>query len=445
MSVSQFINKTVEFKFRGMVLHFDLSQGLFSSAGIDTGTKLLLKVFSRILDEDKAAGKFPPGSVLDAGCGIGVIGICAAKSGCVQVRCQDRDELARLFTIHNAAQNNIPLSILDAFTEALLAGKGLLPAAASSDTGGWDMILSNIPAKAGKPVLEDFVRQSVQLLNPGGRVIIVAVNTLADFFRKHIGIDAELLQYEQGPGHKVFTFSRKQQVKNECPQLPDNYNGSDNPPDFLTQNPSYFRTTVNAIIEEIPVQLETIHGASGFDSPGTAVLNAAKLIKNISLNHYPTDSDSPVLIHEPQQGFFPCWLLTYIPQNRPVVLCGRNILELQASRHNIASFHKGKITIVLAVDLHFNQDDLLNAACGMKFAFIAAFPDLLPAGSIPKGTDQLAVIWNSLPQLLSRNGLFLAAFSSSDAERFDRKKPSGFTRIGGIKRHGFRSLAYYYL
>ncbi|MDR0495415.1 MAG: methyltransferase [Treponema sp.] len=93
---------------------FDLSQGLFSSAGVDAGTQLLLKVFSRVLDEDNAAGKSPPRRVLDSGCGAGIIGICAAAAilrlarNSVLARCQDRDELARLVTLHNARLNNIP-------------------------------------------------------------------------------------------------------------------------------------------------------------------------------------------------------------------------------------------------------------------------------------------------------------------------------------------------
>ena len=78
----------------------------------------------------------------------------------------------------------------------------------------------------------------------------------------------------------------------------------------------------------------------------------------------------------------------------------------------------------------------------LKFAFIAAFPELLPQSSLPKGTDQLGSLWEALPPILNKSGIFLAAFGSSDAERFDRKKLRGFTRLGSIKRKGFRALAY---
>jgi 16S rRNA G1207 methylase RsmC len=96
-------NREVPFRFRGIDFRFALSLGLFSSADIDRGSRLLLKVLSRLLDESPSGG-LPPRRVLDAGCGIGVIGICAARalmaagSPPLAVRAQDRDELARIFS-----------------------------------------------------------------------------------------------------------------------------------------------------------------------------------------------------------------------------------------------------------------------------------------------------------------------------------------------------------
>jgi hypothetical protein len=90
----------------------------------------------------------------------------------------------------------------------------------------------------------------------------------------------------------------------------------------------------------------------------------------------------------------------------------------------------------------------VEAAGGRQYGFIAAFPELLPQSALPKtakgnhGPDQLSALWDSLPPLLAEGGLFLAAFGSSEAERFDRKKPAGFTRLGSVKRDGFRALGY---
>jgi len=442
-----------------------------------------------------AAEKPLPRRILDAGCGTGVIGICVAAAIAntnqheLLVRCQDRDELARLITAHNAAQNGIPPAVLEAHTEPLLAGPG---------DAHWDLILTNIPAKAGTPVLEDFVRRSAGLLNPGGKVIMVAVHTLADFFRERIAADAELLSEHKSPGHSVFVYGK---TANQPPALA--VNGG---PDLITQHPFYIRTTVTHVIEDIPVHLTTIHGASGFDQPGGAVLAAVKLARKLGQEQFPLNA--PLLIHEPDQGFFPCWLTAFLnnltlAKNCPrtgervdeqkqhgvspimlhspekalgrrhegtkeekkegltnntlpslipfvssvpwclgekssLVLSGRNILALEAARHNTGQ----TATIVPAADLRLGETALLQAAKGRPFGCIAAFPELLPQSSLPKGVDQLAVIWDAMPPLLAGDGILLVTFSSSDAERFDRKKPAGFTRLGSVKRNGFRALAY---
>ena len=432
--LKNYICKTVTFKFRGMDFVFDLSQGLFSSADVDWGTRMLLKIFSQVLDEDAAAGKAPPLRILDSGCGTGVIGICAAAAvlqlakGGVLVRCQDRDELARLVTTHNAAQNGIPPSVLEAQTGPLLAGT-----ACDSQTGRWDMILSNIPAKAGMPVLEDFIRRSAGLLSSAGRCIIVAVRPLADFIRKQIEADAELLLEHQGPGHSVFVYGKAEDRDVAVPV--------DDGPGFCALHPFYFRAAVMCRMENIPIYLETVYGASGFDNPGGAVSAAVKLILRMGPQQFAKGGD-PVLIHEPGQGFFPCWLVEFLrgagQMREPPVLSGRNILALRASQHNTSQ----AAAAVPSADLQLGRTALLEAAGGRLYGCIAAFPELLPQSSLPKGANQLAALWDSVPPLLAGGGLFLASFGSTDAERFDRKKPPDFTRLGSIKRDGFRALAY---
>jgi len=399
-------------------LAFDLSHGLFSSAGVDVGTQLLLKVFSRMLDGD--AWKPPPGRVLDAGCGVGVIGICAAATldGSV-VRCQDRDELARLLTLHNAAKNGVSL---EAFAEPLLAGP---------KDERWDLILSNIPAKAGTPILEDFVSRSLGLLNPGGRVAIVVVHTLASFFRERIALaGAELLSEQEGSGHSVFVYA------------PGEGQGAEATVEaglgFLSRHPFYARASARCKIEGVSVGIEAVHGASGFDDAGNAVTVAAKLAGRIGPEKISPDRNAPLLVHEPGQGFFPCWLLGFLQGRGAVVLSGRNILALEAARHNVSP----QVTIVPVADLRLGGAALLEAIGGEKYACLAAFPELLPQSSLPKGTDQLAALWDSVPPLLAVGGTLLVTFASSDAERFDRRKPTGFTRLGDLKRDGFRALAY---
>jgi SAM-dependent methyltransferase len=443
-----------DFNFRRQTFRFALSQGLFSSAGIDPGTVLLLRFFSRLMDGDRREGRLPPRAVLDAGCGTGVIGICAAASlagpgnEAPGVRCQDRDELARIFTEYNARRNGLGPERLSAHAEPLLAGP---------PGSRWDLILSNVPAKAGKPVLEDFVFRSAALLNPGGRALIVAVHPLADFFRAWIAAaGAPLLGEEGGPGYRVFLYG------------PSGAQGEpvQTGPSLLRDYPPYLRTRGDYVMEGTAYHLDAVQGAGDFDSPGGGIQAAAKLLARFPPEAVPP---GPVLVHEGGPGHFPAWFAARRGGRLagPLVLSGRNILALEAARHNVeaSASHNGApqsaapqgatatggVQLVPAADLQLGAEALLAAAAGRRFGFIAAFPELLPQSALPKEADSdlqsksaLAALWESLPPLLAEGGVCILTFSSADAERFDRKKPAGFTRLGDIKRGGFRALGYVY-
>jgi hypothetical protein len=491
--VEAYQNKTVDFKFRGRNFHFSLSQSLFSSADIDTGTRFLLKSFSRLLDENSQRGAPPPGTVLDAGCGTGIIGICAAgalsqgtkppgllspvagtpDAGSLYVRAQDRDELARRFTEYNAGKNDVSPSLLSVHTEPLLAGPPGVR---------WDLILSNIPAKAGKPVLEDFVFRSLNLLTPEGRVLIVAVNSLGNFFRSRINAaGALLLRDEPGREHTVFTYGSvlpQSPVKKEGPEKTGPLHGGAS---FIRDFPFYLRTAGDYELEEITYRIEAFEGVPDFDAPGGAVQGAVKLLPRLK-TAFPWESGggdrtaggpaSPgkdrapaILIYEPGQGHFPAWLVKYLERRRSsgaplrtlsFTFSGRNILALEAARHNTllalgvsAGFcpwgfpppHLGTIRIVPSVDLSPGEATAIQGPDppgerGFSYDFIAAFPESAPrAGG-------LGTLWAGLVKLLAPGGMVLAAFSSAQAEQFNRKKPKEFTRLGDLKRNGFRALAY---
>jgi hypothetical protein len=487
--VEPYTSKTAAFKFRGVELRFALSHGLFSSAGIDRGTALLLKVLSRLWDEDQAAGRHPPQNILDAGCGAGIIAVCAAAAlKTFHIRAQDRDELARLFTAYNARANGIDPDHFSARAEALLSG----PPGAR-----WDLILSNIPAKAGRPVLEHFVRRAALLLNPGGNVVIVAVNTLADFFRAHINqAGAALLREEPGPEHTVFVYTAGGGKPPPCLQpvnalhafrglpAPPSAGGPAAPPaggkprtrgaprnapgqnpeadnDFLAAHPCYLRRRAEYELEGLPLGLDTIHGAAGFDRPGGAAEAAAKLAIRLGRERI-ASAAAAVLVHEPEQGWFPAWLLAFLAREgaenrrpiREMAVSGRNILALEAARHNIrsAAQHPPEISIIPAVELSSGGLAGLLESGGSgaagpggekppagfgrgRFGLIAAFPETVPR------TDRRAALWDGVAAFLAPGGLAILALPSSEAERLDRVKPPGLRRLGDLKRKGFRALA----
>ena len=131
-----------------------------------------------------------------------------------------------------------------------------------------------------------------------------------------------------------------------------------------------------------------------------------------------------------------------------MVLSGRNILALEAARHNYSRFTHKPCLIVPAADLILGTAALNSAAAHTSgntksfYGLIIAFPQLLPQSSLSQDADQYTSLWDGASSLLCPGGIFIAAFSSTDAERFDRKKPSAFTRLGDIKREGFRALGY---
>jgi hypothetical protein len=432
-SITPYITKEVTFKFRGRVYEFALSHGLFSSADIDRGSRFLLRVFSKILDEGFfSATAAETLSVLDAGCGCGVLGICAglaltdlARGGSgggpgVKVRAQDRDELARLFTGYNGRRNGFASPALEAYTEVLLAG----PA-------GWDLILSNIPAKAGRPVLEDFIARSARMLRDGGLVLVVVVNPLALLFRDSITARGfSLLREEAGGDHTVFAYRGGASAAASGTAAGG------------TVTDAYGRGSGDFEIEGICYHIDAIHGAAGFDRPGAAVQAAAKLVKRLG-GKVPAciASNAAILVHEPDQGHFPAWFARCFPPDTECrfVLSGRNILALEAARRNLERATEGKAAAIgteLAVDIALSREELVRAGGGGGYGMAVLFPDLVP------GTDRIAAYWEGLAALLAENGIAVIALDASAAGKFDRQKSPGFTRLGDFRREGFRALAY---
>jgi SAM-dependent methyltransferase len=427
-----------DYRFRGLDFHFTLSHGLFSAAGVDGGTRLLLKVFSQKLD---TLFKAPPRTVLDAGCGAGILGICAARvlaGPGLRVRAQDRDELARRFTLFNARENGVPPAVLTAHTEPLLAG----PPDAS-----WDLILSNLPAKAGNRVLGDFVSRSASLLTTGGVSLVVVVQPLAALFRSRIQtLGLPLLHDESAGGYTVFMYGP---TGGDPGGRADGNSGPDSgPPGPIRESPlfpgaypCYHRGGGDFELEGTPYHIEALEGVRGFDRSGGAVEAAATLVRRL-VPAYPRNG--PILILEPDQGHFPVWLLRCLGREQAprIGLAGRNILALESARYNLRLSGQGgpenpapDPAVFPILDPDLDREALGNFAPG-GWGLIAAFPDLVPQ------TSRIGAYWEGFAALAAPGGTLIISLASTLAERFDRLKPRGFSRLGDLKRRGFRALGY---
>ena len=136
---------------------------MFAHDRLDPGTALLLEH----VDIN------PVKHVLDAGCGMGILGMFASQHGAGQVDLVDVNLLAVAATAKNLTDQERYLNA------RVLPSDGLQ---AVADTR-YDLIISNPPFHAGKGITYDvahaFMVHGRQLLRKGGRIVVVANRFLA--------------------------------------------------------------------------------------------------------------------------------------------------------------------------------------------------------------------------------------------------------------------------
>lgn len=175
MDLSHWYKKDVVLDWQRQRLSFEVSQSLFSSHDVDAGSRLLL----RSLDLDAVPIH---GRAIDYGCGYGVLGL-ALK----QVRPEwtieliDRDALAVEFTMWNAERFG-----WDA-TTGIVCRVGL--GVESAPSAGVDLLLWNVPGKAGQQVLQRLARDAIAALAMDGLLALVIVNPLAETLRTVIAAE----------------------------------------------------------------------------------------------------------------------------------------------------------------------------------------------------------------------------------------------------------------
>jgi 16S rRNA (guanine1207-N2)-methyltransferase len=140
----------------GVDLVVETLPGVFSADRLDEGTRLLLAHL------DVPAG----GTVLDVGCGAGVIGVVAGRRGAASVTMTDVNLLAVAAARRNATLAGVPVEVV---AGDVYGGVG---------QRRFDLIVSNPPFHQGKVVDYDvphrLIAEAVDHLAPGGRLVIVA-------------------------------------------------------------------------------------------------------------------------------------------------------------------------------------------------------------------------------------------------------------------------------
>jgi predicted RNA methylase len=388
-----YINKTVTLKYCGRENVFHLSHGLFSSNDVDAGTRLLLKSISQRLDASKLT------SILDVGCGMGVIGIALAGAAQgARLTFQDRDALAVAFARENARANRVGNADFDC---------GL----AFWNIGGrvFDLVVSNVPAKAGPPVLESFFHTVPVFLSRHGVCAIVIVRTLEQLARVSIQSSGCLIFHAESTAqHSTFFFQRL-----ESPQAPTELPASLTP---------YMRARQRFSVKGIDYELETAFNLQDFDTIGYDTRLAQEILPQALIK-------GAALFWNPGQGH----LSVYAEKRRPggfmsVQIAGRDALELVISERNLKA--AGRTARVV----------LLPTEAGLAEAIDAGSINLLCAmfHPVPKAPWQ-SDLAKSAETLLAKGGIFLAAGESTEAFRvLDSCK--SFKLLESKKHYGFRAV-----
>ena len=124
--------------------------GIFSAEHVDPGSALLLEAIGQ------PSGK----TLVDVGCGYGVLGIVAAKRG-AKVTMVDCDVRAVKLARENLQRNALQGQVLLANTLVGLAN------------GSTDMAISNPPTHAGSGQIIDILREMARVCHEGSQLLIV--------------------------------------------------------------------------------------------------------------------------------------------------------------------------------------------------------------------------------------------------------------------------------
>jgi 16S rRNA (guanine1207-N2)-methyltransferase len=185
-----YFKKRIDYALNRQRFAFDAAELLFSTYSIDTGTQFLLRYMLAGIDN--------PGSILDLGCGYGVIGIVLARFyPAAHVVMVDKDLLAIRYTQHNAELNRVEN------TETF-------PSIGTADVQGrtFDLIASNVPGHIGDNAIErDFLLKPLDVLDRGGVYWFVVVTPLVELIERvaqHYALS--LQEIAKRPQHRVYTI-----------------------------------------------------------------------------------------------------------------------------------------------------------------------------------------------------------------------------------------------
>jgi len=301
MDEDVYFHKTVTLRAGKENLRFRTSQELFSSYDIDTGTRSLLR--------SVIEAKIGPKIILDLGCGYGPLGLTLKKLYPEStVHMMDRDALAIEYTRQNAKLNGLE--------DVEIYGSLGYDDVKRSD---FDIIVANIPGKAGGEVIAYLLREARYYLAPGGTAVIVVVAALESAVSKIMqdtqGL--EIIFTRKRSGHVIFHYR---------------FNGKAGPikPEVSAlERGVYHRNNIKIHLDDLEYSMQTAYGLPEFDS-----LNYGSEMLITALNKMQGRKIQRAMVFNPGQGHIAVALWKTIHPNN-IELVDRDLLALRYSRSNL--------------------------------------------------------------------------------------------------------------
>jgi 16S rRNA (guanine1207-N2)-methyltransferase len=396
-----YYKKTVTPRLDDVRLELRVAADLFSSFAVDVGTRLLLRTLTG--PAHQAARR-----VLDLGCGYGPIGLGlkALNPGRI-VHMVDRDALAVVYSQRNAERNG--LSGVEVY--------GSLGYDDVRAVTGFDLIASNLPAKAGPAAIRHFLLDAAPLLRPSGLVAVVVVAPLRDTVAGVLARPGiEVVHQRATASYAVFHYR---------------FTGGDGQAGPARRGKRalargvYDRQQVTLARAGVRVTMHTAYGLPEFDSLGYQSELAVDALAGLG--------GAPVgraVVHNPGQGHVPA-LLWALREPAELHLVDRDLLALRYSRNNLVRNGCPPERIIIR-----HQIRLAGASLAGASLVVALLREKEP----PEAAA--ALVRQAVAELPPGGRLVVAASSTAVTRCLDRLGPAG-ARVAvrdRTRRKGFSAV-----
>jgi Methyltransferase small domain len=300
-----YFKKTITARIQRRQLELDVAQDLFSGHDLDAGTRLLLRSLATPEHEGRRR-------VLDLGSGYGPLGLgLKLLNRARELEMVDRDALAVEYSRRNAERNG-------------MAGVDVRGGLGWRGFGGGelDLVVSNLPAKAGDRAIRHFLLDGRPHLSPGGMVAVVVIARLHELVQGILVPEAgvEVAYRHRAAGYSVFHYGFASDLA-----LPGRST------EEATQDPLgvYQRGNLELAFDDVRYRLRTVYSLPEFDTLAYHTrLMAAQLLDG-------RRRPRRVLVFNPGQGHLPVLIGKAFSPDR-ITLAGRDLLALATAEANLA-------------------------------------------------------------------------------------------------------------